>query len=334
MTKHTFAALLLLAAGCGEKEPADDSDTPTDDTSADDSAVDDSSADDSAADDSGTEAQLSGVRLAASAITLSTRETVSLTLTALYDDGSEVEVTGDAAFSSSDEGALRFFEPSTGQPLDGGVVTVTGEHGGHSDVLELTITVSPATSGDLVLNELLIDGAAEGDPNGDGSIDDLEDEFVEIGNLSGVSVDLTGVTLSERDAGPVRHTFAEGTTLKPGEVIVVFGGGDVSGLSADNAWFVVADNVDPGEPLGLALTNSGDTVLLSAADGTQIARLSYGSADLSDTVPTAADTSLQLSPDIEGSSYVEHSSLGGDAYSPGTQADGSAFPGVDGVFGG
>ncbi|MCB9741561.1 MAG: lamin tail domain-containing protein [Alphaproteobacteria bacterium] len=332
MTRHPLLALLLLAAACGEKEPTDDS-SAVDDSAADDSATDDSAADDSATDDSA-EAQLSELRLEASATALSTRETVTFTTTAVYDDGSEQDVSGEASLASGDEALLRFFTAGVGQPLDGGEVTVTAGYASLSAEATLTITVSPAQSGDLVFNELLIDGNVEGDPNGDGSNVAVEDEFIELANLAGVSVDLSGVTLSERDfAGLPRHTFADGTTLKAGEAIVVFGGGDVSALSADNVSFVVADNEDPGEPAGLSLTDSGDIVVLYSPEGSELLRLRYGNADISGNVPTASDASLQLSPDVEGSDYVLHSNLG-EAYSPGTLSDGSGFPGVEGSYGG
>ncbi len=81
------------------------------------------------------------------------------------------------------------------------------------------------------------------DPNGDGSTDSTEDEFLEVAN---VALALGGVTIIELDFPfAPRHTFPDGTTLGAGESIVVFGGGDVSELVETSVQFVTAENGDP-----------------------------------------------------------------------------------------
>jgi hypothetical protein len=257
----------------------------------------------------------------------------------VYTDGSEVDVTDVAAFASGDDAILALYEPYVGQPLDAGTVTITGTYEGLDDTVDVTVEVAAATTGDLVINELLADATVDGDPNADGSTDSVEDEFIEIANLVGVSVDLGGVTIVENDWSTYlpRHTFAEGTTLKAGEAVVVFGGGDVSALTADNVLFLTADNDDPGTPYGLSLLDAGESVRLMAADGkTTIDNVAYGTASLDGSVPAGQDESITLDPDVTGTDWLEHSGAtdAAGSYSPGTHANGDAFPGYALIYGG
>ena len=68
----------------------------------------------------------------------------------------------------------------------------------------------------------------DADANGDGTVDAMEDEFLELVNVSGVAVNLSGWTLVESDWSTAlpRHTFAQNTELGDGVAAVVFGGGD------------------------------------------------------------------------------------------------------------
>ncbi len=155
--------------------------------------------------------------------------------------------------------------------------------------------------------------------------------------MADAALDLGGVTIAELSFPFLpRHTFALGTTLGAGEVVVVFGGGDVSTLAEDAASFVVAVNGDPGIQYGLSLQNDGDVVTLIAADGvTDLAVLAYGTQS-SAAVPAPADESAVLDPEVWGSTWVLHStapSSVGD-YSPGAMADGGAFEGPAGRYGG
>ncbi|MEJ2128889.1 MAG: lamin tail domain-containing protein [Woeseiaceae bacterium] len=76
----------------------------------------------------------------------------------------------------------------------------------------------------LIVNELQADpDASLGDANGDGVTNTSQDEFVEIVNISGAAIDISGWTLS--DAVAVRHTFAAGSVIGAQCSMVVFGGG-------------------------------------------------------------------------------------------------------------
>ena len=346
--RGTLLALLAAAllAGCPSTDDddsalADDDDTgqvDDDDTSIDDddSALpddDDSTAPD---DDDSAGPGIELLLLEVSSAAITSRETVTVTVTAVWPDGLEVAATQEATVLADDPEILRFYEPGIGQPLLGGTTALTATLDGHdSSPVEVTVTVVPAGADDLVINELLTDGAVDGDPNGDGSLDSVEDEFVEIANVADATVALDDVTFIELDFPFLpRHTFAPDTFLRAGEAIVLFGGGDVGALGEPFVLFVVVDNDDPGIANGLSLKNTGDVLSLVAADGaTVITELAYG--DESDgSVPAPSDESAVLEPEVWGVDYVLHSLADGalGVFSPGILADGGAFEGPDGRY--
>ena len=162
----------------------------------------------------------------------------------------------------------------------------------------------PGREGALLINEVLADPGA-GDFNGDGVASTTEDEFVELVNAGDSALDLSGATIS--DGFGVRGTLPEGTVLEPGEVLVVFGGGEPTGFEG------IATAV-----FTLGLNNGGDTVTVAAADGTVLDEMSYGPEG-------NQDQSLTRSVDAERSEFVPHSQVSSQAASPGTRSDGTAF---------
>jgi hypothetical protein len=66
------------------------------------------------------------------------------------------------------------------------------------------------------------------DTNGDGVALSQQDEMIEIVNLESTAIDFSGWTVND-DLGP-RHVFPVGTIVQPGQAIVVFGGGEPTGL--------------------------------------------------------------------------------------------------------
>jgi hypothetical protein len=183
-------------------------------------------------------------------------------------------------------------------------------------------TLSPV-AGALVINEILIDGAVSGDPNGDNDPGDpVGDEFVEIVNASAEAIVMDGYTLEETTfVGLPRHTFLDGTTIGPGNAIVVFGGGsppdDIAGTH-----FVVANAADVGISFGLALDDEGDALVLRDASGSLVAVFAWGP---SAPYPALSDRSYTRSPDVTGD-FTPHDDAQKDVlYSPGTHADGTSF---------
>ncbi|MEL7118814.1 MAG: lamin tail domain-containing protein [Bacteroidota bacterium] len=170
----------------------------------------------------------------------------------------------------------------------------------------------------LVLNEILADPAANlpGDANGDGQRAFLEDEFLEFVNLGPASIDMSGYTYG--DGVRVRETFPEGFVLGAGEVLLLFGLPSPSGpLDPGNFGGATIVHVDDTND-GLSLTNGGDTVRISDAQGNIVFEHVY--EDLAGN-----DQSITLSPDLTGASYVLHREVAPDSslFSPGTKADGS-----------
>jgi hypothetical protein len=179
--------------------------------------------------------------------------------------------------------------------------------------------------GKIIFNEVLTDGTTNEDANGDGTIDAMEDEFVELVNVSGAAVDMTGWTLSERDwdINLPRHTFAAGTNPGPDLAIVVFGGGDPPDPTAA-VIFTASNAQDPGIPYGLDLDDSGDRMVLLDANGLFVDEFTYGDQG----GPTAAsDESLTRDPDLTGdfTPHTQAQNASGAIFSPGTRVDGAEF---------
>ncbi|MBP0000393.1 MAG: Ig-like domain-containing protein [Cyanobacteria bacterium SID2] len=162
------------------------------------------------------------------------------------------------------------------------------------------------TIGAVALNEICAD--PPDDTNGDGTPDSKQDEFVEIVNNTGTSIDLSGLTLS--DALQIRHVFPPGTMVENGQAIVVFSGGTPTGSFGGS----IVQTASTGE---LSLNNTGDTVTLE--DGTTvIATYTYGNeAD--------KNQSLTRFPDLAGG-FVKHGTTGSLSCSPGMQTNGLPFP--------
>ena len=172
--------------------------------------------------------------------------------------------------------------------------------------------VRTATTGDLLVNEFLADPPADipGDANLDNQTSSSDDEFIEIGNVSGDKIQLSGVSIS--DARGVKHVFGE-YVLDCNQVVVVFGGG-INARWPDN-WFLASSG-------GLSLNNSGDTITIRSST------TALGSVE-SHTYGTEGgrDESMTRSPDLlRDARFVAHSSLPpGKLFSPGTRSDGNPF---------
>lgn len=171
----------------------------------------------------------------------------------------------------------------------------------------------------LIFNEVLYDppNDAEGDANGDGTRDPLEDEFIEFINNSTQPLDLSGYNIYDAtglENNEPRHTFSQGTQLLPGDAMVVFGGGTPMGAFG-------GAQVETASSGQLNLTNSGDLVTVTNEAGEVV--ITFDINGLSGN----PDESYTRSPDITGE-FVQHASVGdanGALFSPGTKTNGSAF---------
>jgi len=276
------------------------------------------------------EPELVSIDVAPLTSTLTIGETQAFTATGTYDDETTRDLTTEVNWESSDPAVAAIAGSGVATAVAEGAAEITASLDDvASDPATITVVLESETSpspGDLVFNEVLVDGSVEGDANGDGIIDALEDEFIELVSVADHRIDLQGLILYETTLGDAlpRHTFGP-VMLEPGEAVVVFGGGDAP-ADVTGAWFFVANAADPGLPFGLALDDGGDTVRVDDDAGTNIATLEYGGAT---GIDANIDQSINLDPDVTGSAYRPHSEMPGSSgaiFSPGTHADGSAFP--------
>ena len=181
-------------------------------------------------------------------------------------------------------------------------------------------TLLPTGDGSaLVLNELHADpDAALGDANGDGQVDPVEDEFIEIVNSGLGPINLSGWRL-EVGFNLLVHRFPENTWLAAGSAIVVFGGGEPLGEFGGSL-------VQTASTGGLELMNTGDILTLKRLDGQVMFVFTYG-------LEAGDNQSITRSPDITGGEpLVKHSQAEGSAgalFSPGTHLDGTLFTSSD-----
>ena len=170
-----------------------------------------------------------------------------------------------------------------------------------SDASNAVFTIAAATPAQVILNEILANepGSSTGG------------EFIEIVNVGGTSIDISGWTLS--DSIQARHTFAAGTTLAAGKAIVVFASATAIPAGTPNAI---------GSSTGaLSLNNTGDTVSIRNAGGTVVDSFTYGSS-----LASTDGVSRNRNPDATaGAAFVLHTAISTRSSSPGKHANGTAF---------
>jgi len=140
----------------------------------------------------------------------------------------------------------------------------------------------------------------------------VNDEYIELVNLSPEEIDLEGWTLS--DAVGLRHQFYYPTPLASSNACVVYGG-PLNGFPPELDPDVIVEPASESD-LGLALNNGGDTIILRNERGGIVARLVYEE--------TAPDGSMTRYPDLNGP-FVPQTAVSDLAVSPGRQYDGKRW---------
>jgi endonuclease/exonuclease/phosphatase family metal-dependent hydrolase len=159
---------------------------------------------------------------------------------------------------------------------------------------------SSGSPGKIIINEILANEPSS----------TITAEFVELVNVGGTAVDLSGWTVS--DSVGVRHVFAGGTSVGPGKAVTVFGG------AASIPAGITAVAASTGT---LGLNNTTDTVTLRNGASTQIDSYAYPS-----TLSAADGVSMNRMPDADpAGAFVLHTSVSASSASPGTRASGAAF---------
>ena len=214
----------------------------------------------------------------------------------------------------------------TGNAADEGKAFTVGfdaDNGSAVNEARWTVYVPTATEQQVVITEFLANPTATStnahfNPLGRLEIPTesitLYDEFIELVNLSGTTVDLVNWSLS--DSLNVRHRFYVSTPLVSSNAAVVYGG-PLNGFLPSLPDGVYSEPASEGA--GVALNNDGDTIVLRNADGNIVSRIVYSGTDL------APDGSVHRGPNARGT-FQAHRALAADAaWSPGTQPDGKAW---------
>ena len=195
----------------------------------------------------------------------------------------------------------------------------------------------------IIINEVLADPASgtPGDANLDGARSASEDEFVELANVSDGPVDLTGWRLGD-DEG-IGFTFPDGYVLGPREIVVVFGGGNVSNVPGYSADPLETRVFSADSTIGNGLANGGEAIILLSPDNSYDQYLAYGSRsgvgplpggipegidfeiEIHVAAPADADNSITRFPDGNVNvldPFVQHLQVSDNRQSPGSTVDG------------
>ena len=233
-------------------------------------------------------------------------------------DGDPITLTVAGAPTSTvfvDEGGGLGQLTYTGQVADAGQyfeisVTASDPASMRSRAFSLYIVETNYTG--LVINEYLADPNAAGgifiDSNQDAVEDTSEDEFVEVLNFTGQSLDMADFTL--HDSSTLRHRFAP-RVLPNGGSIVIFGGGSLLNFTNQPAQRSSTGGLD------LQQLN-GDEISLWSPATTLVDQVTYAIADQAE--------SATRHPDFSGS-FTNHYEATGNLLraSPGAACSGLPF---------
>jgi beta-lactamase superfamily II metal-dependent hydrolase len=231
------------------------------------------------------------------AITWTSADVSNVKLEYSLDNGTSWTVIASSVAAST--GSYSWTVPNTAT-TQARVRISDAQNGTPSDTSNSVFTITSSSPGQVIINEILANEAGS----------DTGTEFIELVNVGGTAVDISGWKLSD-DTG-VRHTFASGTSLAGGEAIVVFAsaadipGGLTNAVAASSG--------------ALGLNNTGDKVVLKNGKKT-VTSYTYSSS-----LAGVDGVSMNRNPDASASgTFVLHTSLSTLSSSPGTRASGSAF---------
>jgi hypothetical protein len=224
---------------------------------------------------------------------------------------------------------IRARIPSAGEyfvRVDGGTSSAAGLW--RLSVIKGQCPAATGATPSLFINEAMSQpGMTGGDANGDGTSSSVDDEFVEIVNISGPAA-IGG--WSVRDGSGARFRASCGATLASGAALTVFGGCDAGQPACATT---TTANTDPANPRSstmpsadrLGLDDGGDVVLLTNYDGRIIDRVVLGAAtqNVSFARGTAATCDAQPTSEAVQLHTACTAQVGGR--SPGKKADGTAF---------
>lgn len=171
----------------------------------------------------------------------------------------------------------------------------------------------------FVLNEIFAKpGTTTGDANGDGTGSSTNDEFIELVNNSGSSVNISGYKVydfARFESGTPNHIVPGGTTLADGGVFVLFGGGTPNVANFGGAIVQTCSNTTNK----LGINNSTvETIVITDASDNVVCIYDSDDFGLSKDVFEA----LTRNPEITGN-FELHRTNGTGRFSPGFRKDGA-----------
>ena len=177
---------------------------------------------------------------------------------------------------------------------------------------ELTIFDDDSDFG-LILTEFLADPPTGliGDANGDGMRNASQDEFLEFLNISDQAIDLSGVAIYDSDL--LRHQFPDNTIIQSNQLLLVFGGGEISSNFSNN---IITQKASSGR---LSLANTGDRIILRDSLQNILLLHDYGEE-------ANNNQSIVFCPIEKEAAFINHAAIGlGLSLSPGTLHDCNPF---------
>jgi hypothetical protein len=254
-----------------------------------------------------------------------------LTMTVLASDPAGGNVTLQPEVADLPPGATWTFDPRPGPAVSGTLrFTPTKAEAGAVCMFRLavggvsitntaawTVYVPNGLERDFVLTEYLANpisspGAPHFNPlrrDLPASNPGIQDEYLELVNLSPGELDLGGWTIA--DAAQVRHRFPYPWVLTSSNAVVVYGGPLTNSLPSLDVACVPAS----GGNAGLALNNTGDVIIVRNASSNLVLRVVY-----TDRL-VANDSSMTRHPDANGP-FVASARIASLPVSPGRQYDG------------
>jgi hypothetical protein len=168
---------------------------------------------------------------------------------------------------------------------------------------------APATAGGfpvpgkLIFNEILVNAPGTG----------VTGQFIEIANVGGLAVALTGWTLST-NAG-VRHTFGDWAGIGAGKAYVVVG--DASAIPPGIPSYLVA----AASTGSLGFSEGGDTITLRTTFGNLIETVTYPAG-----LAAVDGVSMNRNPDANAAGvFGLHTDISSTSSSPGRRVNGVLF---------
>lgn len=194
----------------------------------------------------------------------------------MYDDGAHQDgAAGDGVFGAATTNyaagtKVRYYIEARG--ANAAQATRFSPARAEQETFSYRVGISTATNSPVVINEILASNATTlADPQGE------YDDWIELRNVTGAVVDLSGRYLSDEPNNPRKWQFPSGTTIPADGYLLVWADEDTTVTPGLHASFKLSGS---GESLYLTDTDSRNNQILDAVIfGDQATDISYGRSD-------------------------------------------------------